>query len=88
VVVTAGACGTGAVVPWSVPSVWVWAWDDGSVPRGAVVSSATDGLRLACMMCCIGAANTLANPKRARAAITQGTLPLIAVILLAIGLAA
>ncbi|MGV9323281.1 energy-coupling factor transporter transmembrane component T [Streptomyces sp. NPDC003660] len=37
----------------------------GPVSLEAVLSSATDGLRLACMMCCIGAANTLANPKRA-----------------------
>ncbi|MFJ6015286.1 energy-coupling factor transporter transmembrane component T [Streptomyces sp. NPDC092952] len=37
----------------------------GPVSLEAVLSSATDGLRLACMLCCIGAANTLANPKRA-----------------------
>jgi energy-coupling factor transport system permease protein len=30
-----------------------------------VLSAAFDGLRLACLLCCIGAANTLANPKRA-----------------------
>lgn len=37
----------------------------GPVSLEAVLSSATDGLRLAWMLCCIGAANTLANPKRA-----------------------
>ncbi|MFF8732332.1 energy-coupling factor transporter transmembrane component T [Streptomyces sp. NPDC015171] len=37
----------------------------GPVSLEALLSSATDGLRLACMLCCIGAANTLANPKRA-----------------------
>ncbi|WEV29159.1 energy-coupling factor transporter transmembrane component T [Streptomyces sp. 71268] len=37
----------------------------GPVSLEAVLSSAVDGLRLACMLCCIGAANTLANPKRA-----------------------
>ncbi|MFJ5881643.1 CbiQ family ECF transporter T component [Kitasatospora cineracea] len=37
----------------------------GPVSLEAVLSSAVDGLRLACLMCCIGAANTLANPKRA-----------------------
>ncbi|KND26752.1 cobalt ABC transporter permease [Streptomyces europaeiscabiei] len=37
----------------------------GPVSLEAVLSAATDGLRLACMLCCIGAANTLANPKRA-----------------------
>ncbi|MEV7603244.1 CbiQ family ECF transporter T component [Kitasatospora sp. NPDC089797] len=37
----------------------------GPVSLEAVLSSAFDGLRLACLICCIGAANTLANPKRA-----------------------
>ncbi|WP_432251740.1 energy-coupling factor transporter transmembrane component T [Streptomyces sp. HNM1019] len=37
----------------------------GPVSLEALLSSATDGLRLACMLCCVGAANTLANPKRA-----------------------
>ena len=37
----------------------------GPVSAAAVLSSAVDGVRLACLLCCIGAANTLANPKRA-----------------------
>ncbi|WP_420894665.1 energy-coupling factor transporter transmembrane component T [Streptomyces alboflavus] len=37
----------------------------GPVSLEAVLSAAIDGLRLACMLCCVGAANTLANPKRA-----------------------
>lgn len=37
----------------------------GPVSLEAVLSAATDGLRLACMLCCIGVANSLANPKRA-----------------------
>jgi energy-coupling factor transport system permease protein len=37
----------------------------GPVPLEAVLSAALDGARLACLLCCIGAANTLANPKRA-----------------------
>ncbi len=37
----------------------------GPVSLEASLSAAFDGLRLACLMCCIGAANTLANPKRA-----------------------
>jgi energy-coupling factor transport system permease protein len=37
----------------------------GPVSLEAVLSAAFDGLRLACLLCCIGAANTLANPKRA-----------------------
>lgn len=37
----------------------------GPVSLEAVLSAALDGMRLACLLCCIGAANTLANPKRA-----------------------
>ncbi|PWI42647.1 energy-coupling factor transporter transmembrane component T [Streptomyces sp. ICBB 8177] len=37
----------------------------GPVSLEAALSAAFDGLRLACLMCCVGAANTLANPKRA-----------------------
>jgi energy-coupling factor transport system permease protein len=37
----------------------------GPVPLEAVLSAALDGAKLACLLCCIGAANTLANPKRA-----------------------
>jgi energy-coupling factor transport system permease protein len=37
----------------------------GPVSLEAALSAAIDGLRLACLLCCIGAANTLANPKRA-----------------------
>ncbi len=37
----------------------------GPVSLEAVLSATLDGMRLACLLCCIGAANTLANPKRA-----------------------
>ena len=37
----------------------------GPVSLQAVLSAVLDGARLACLLCCIGAANTLANPKRA-----------------------
>jgi energy-coupling factor transport system permease protein len=37
----------------------------GPVSLEAVLSATLDGARLACLLCCIGAANTLANPKRA-----------------------
>jgi energy-coupling factor transport system permease protein len=37
----------------------------GPVSLEATLSAALDGLRLACLLCCIGAANALANPKRA-----------------------
>jgi energy-coupling factor transport system permease protein len=37
----------------------------GAVSAQAVLGAALDGARLACLLCCLGAANTLANPKRA-----------------------
>jgi energy-coupling factor transport system permease protein len=37
----------------------------GPVSLEATLSAAVDGLRLATLLCCVGAANTLANPKRA-----------------------
>jgi energy-coupling factor transport system permease protein len=37
----------------------------GPVSLEATLSAAVDGLRLGCLLCCIGAANVLANPKRA-----------------------
>lgn len=37
----------------------------GPVSLEAVLSAGVDGMRLGTMLCCIGAANTLANPKRA-----------------------
>jgi energy-coupling factor transport system permease protein len=37
----------------------------GAVSAQSVLAAAYDGLRLATILCCIGAANTLANPKRA-----------------------
>jgi energy-coupling factor transport system permease protein len=36
----------------------------GAVSLEGILSATTDGLRLAVLLCCIGAANTLANPKR------------------------
>jgi len=37
----------------------------GAVSAGNVLAASYDGMRLATLLCCIGAANTLANPKRA-----------------------
>jgi energy-coupling factor transport system permease protein len=37
----------------------------GPISLEATLSAAYDGLRLACLLCCLGAANALANPKRA-----------------------
>ncbi|HUD35337.1 MAG TPA: CbiQ family ECF transporter T component [Streptosporangiaceae bacterium] len=51
------------VVP--MPSWYSGVRIGGPVSAEAVLSAAADGARLACLLCCIGAANTLANPKRA-----------------------
>jgi energy-coupling factor transport system permease protein len=51
------------IVP--MPSWYAGVRIGGPVSAEAVLSAAADGLRLACLLCCIGAANTLANPKRA-----------------------
>jgi energy-coupling factor transport system permease protein len=47
------------------PSWYAGVQIGGPVSLEAVLSAALDGARLACLLCCIGAANTLANPKRA-----------------------
>jgi energy-coupling factor transport system permease protein len=48
-----------------VPSWYSGVRIGGPVPVAGVLSATLDGARLACLLCCIGAANTLANPKRA-----------------------
>ncbi len=57
-------------IMFSLPHIPTPAWYagisiGGPVSLEATLSAAFDGLRLACLMCCVGAANTLANPKRA-----------------------
>jgi energy-coupling factor transport system permease protein len=47
------------------PSWYAGVQIGGPVQVSGVLSAALDGARLACLLCCIGAANTLANPKRA-----------------------
>jgi len=47
------------------PSWYTGVQIGGPVPVAGVLSATLDGARLACLLCCIGAANTLANPKRA-----------------------
>jgi energy-coupling factor transport system permease protein len=37
----------------------------GAVTLEGTISALYDGMRLGCLLCCLGAANTLANPKRA-----------------------
>ncbi|MFD8612255.1 energy-coupling factor transporter transmembrane component T [Streptomyces sp. NPDC059631] len=59
----------------------------GPVSLEALLSSATDGLRLACMLCCIGAANTLANPKRALRALPGALYELGVAVTVAISVA-
>ncbi|MCL2782180.1 MAG: energy-coupling factor transporter transmembrane protein EcfT [Actinomycetia bacterium] len=47
------------------PSWYAGAQLGGPVPVSGLLSALTDGMRLATLICCVGAANTLANPKRA-----------------------
>jgi energy-coupling factor transport system permease protein len=47
------------------PSWYAGVQIGGAVSLQGVLSATLDGARLACLLCCIGAANTLANPKRA-----------------------
>jgi energy-coupling factor transport system permease protein len=49
----------------STPDWYAGVQIGGPVSLEATLAAATDGLRLAVLLCCIGAANTLANPKRA-----------------------
>ena len=56
-------------VLFSLPRVPTPSWYSGiriggEVSAGAVLSAIVDGMRLATLLCCIGAANVLANPKR------------------------
>jgi energy-coupling factor transport system permease protein len=62
--------GANAHVLFTLPLVHTPHWYSGvhiggPVSLEAVLASAADGLRLGTMLCCIGAANALANPKRA-----------------------
>lgn len=63
----------GGTLLFTLPSVALPEWAAGVTLGGAVtlesvVAAATDGLRLATILACIGAANALANPKRLLAA--------------------
>jgi energy-coupling factor transport system permease protein len=49
----------------STPKWYAGVQIGGPVTLEATLTAAADGLRLATMLCCIGAANALANPKRA-----------------------
>ncbi|HVV74832.1 MAG TPA: CbiQ family ECF transporter T component [Mycobacteriales bacterium] len=65
-----GAIGTHDHILFRLPQVPLphWAADvqlGGPVSLENTVSAAADGMRLAVLLCCIGAANALANPRRA-----------------------
>lgn len=69
-VVFGGGVTTGGAVFMTLPQVPVPAWLAGIRLGGPVgvdttVAAAVDGLRLGTLLCCVGAANALANPKRA-----------------------
>jgi energy-coupling factor transport system permease protein len=60
----------GSLILFRLPHLPMPAWYSGiqiggPVSAQVVWSAALDGARLACLLCCLGAANTLANPKRA-----------------------
>src|SRR5262249_41176332 len=69
-IVLGGAATGGEHVLFSLPHLPLPGWMagislGGPVTLESVLSAAYDGFRLATLLCCIGAANTLANPKRA-----------------------
>ena len=69
-VIFASGVGAGGHILFRLPVVRTPGWYTGvriggPVSAGAVLSAAAGGFRLACLLCCVGAANTLANPKRA-----------------------
>lgn len=69
-VIFASGATAGTHILFSLPVVPMPRWYSGvriggPVSAEAVLAAAADGARLACLLCCVGAANTLANPKRA-----------------------
>ncbi len=59
----------------------------GPVSLEATLSAAVDGLRLGCLLCCVGAANVLANPKRALRTLPGALYELGVVVVVAISIA-
>jgi energy-coupling factor transport system permease protein len=59
----------------------------GPVSLEAVLSAVFDGLRLGCLLCCVGAANALANPKRALRSLPGALYELGVVVVVAISIA-
>jgi energy-coupling factor transport system permease protein len=70
-----------------VPSWYTGVRIGGPVSAEAVLTAAVDGVRLACLLCCIGAANTLANPKRALRMLPGALYELGAAVAVALSLA-
>ncbi len=70
-----------------VPSWYAGVRIGGPVSAEAVLTAAVDGVRLACLLCCIGAANTLANPKRALRVLPGALYELGAAVTVALSLA-
>jgi energy-coupling factor transport system permease protein len=69
-VVFASGATAGTHIMFTLPVIPMPSWYSGvqiggPVSAEAVLAAAADGTRLACLLCCVGAANTLANPKRA-----------------------
>jgi energy-coupling factor transport system permease protein len=70
-----------------VPSWYTGVRIGGPVSAEAVLTATVDGVRLACLLCCIGAANTLANPKRALRMLPGALYELGAAVTVALSLA-
>ena len=71
----------------AMPSWYAGVQIGGPVSLEAVLSAALDGARLACLLCCIGAANTLANPKRALRVLPGGLYELGVAVTVALSVA-
>jgi energy-coupling factor transport system permease protein len=79
-------------VLFSLPHIPLPSWAAGVQLGGPVTLDGTlsalyDGLRLGCLLCCVGAANTLANPKRALRILPGALYELGAAIVIALSIA-
>lgn len=76
----------------TLPRIGLPAWArgidlGGPVTAEEVLAAAYDGLRLAALLCCVGAANALANPKRALRSLPSALYEIGAVVVVALTLA-
>jgi energy-coupling factor transport system permease protein len=86
----AGASGQHVIV--SLPRIPLPSWAagvqiGGPVTAEAVLSALYDGLLLACLLCCIGAANVLANPRRAVRVLPRALYELGAAVVVSVNIA-